>query len=215
MLKYRVASGACLFLVVVLLARGFVWVMEPRYGGKGIREWVDLAVYSRSVEEAEYALEMMGARAVSHLAGMATRPERWQQKLAAKVPAHFQDLFGDPRHRRYVSWYSIAMLGKLGAAERERNAVSGALEYPIADAAVPFLVRRLTQLGATGVNRGNLLWIDTVGDFGARASNAIPVLRSFHGQSMDKFVRHHTVRAMQKIGYWEEKFEADLVPEWR
>lgn len=212
-LKYRVASGACLFLAVVLLARGFEWMMEPRYGGKRIREWVDLAASdSGSVEAAEYALEMMGPRAVPHLIQIANRPDGWQEKLAARVPANYRALFGDPTHIENVSLYSIEMLGKLGAAERERNAGDDRQEYPIADAAVPYLVRRLTEWGSAGVNRGNLGWVKAVGDFGPRATNAIPVLRPIHNQSTDKVVRHYVVRAMRKIGYWEEMFHADLVP---
>jgi hypothetical protein len=211
LLKYRVGSGACLFLVLVLLGMGLNRVMEPRYGGKGVREWIDLAVTdSASNEEAGRALEVMGVRAVPYLLERGRRPESWQRKIAAKFPSNFQELLGDARHIRSTSVYSVRMLGRLGAAEREKNAKDGTLEYPIADAVVPYLMGRLTELIPTGVNRGNMVWIDSLGDFGPRATNAIPLLQSIHSKSRDKFIRHSTVRALQKMGYWEEKFEADL-----
>ena len=74
---------------MVLFGVGFERVMEPRYGGKGIREWIDLAASdSGSVAEVERALKAMGPRAVPHLLEIASRSESWKGRMAAKVPAH-------------------------------------------------------------------------------------------------------------------------------
>jgi hypothetical protein len=208
-LKYRYASGACLFLVLVLLTLGTKRVVEARFGGKGVREWIELMAADRNPDsEAARSLEKLGTRAVPYLMQEAMRTESWPLKVAAKFPPGYRDIFGDRGYARQVSACSVAMLGRLGAAERKKNENQVEQSYPIAERVVPFFIEQIS------VKLDWPTWITSLGEFGPRATNAVPLLKMLHSKNTSRFHRHYLVLTMKKIGYWEESFEADLKPFW-
>ena len=145
LLKYRYASGACLFLALVLLTLGIERVVEPRFGGKGVREWIELMAADRNPDsDAARALEKLGIRAVPYLMQEAMQTESWQLKVAAKFPPEYRDIFGDRGYARQVSACSVAMLGRLGAAERKKNENQVEQSYPIAERVVPFFIEQIS-----------------------------------------------------------------------
>ena len=158
-----------------------------------------MAADSGSHKDALAAFQAMGTRAIPYLLEGVRRQEEWSQRIAARLPSEYQDLFGDPRHARSVSMMCIAMLGRIGATEWEMNERQGKEHYPFASAAVPLMIERVAALGPSGIHRGNLLWISALGHFGPRATNALPVFRSIQTNATDKFVREYTERAVKMI----------------
>src|SRR6478735_3879379 len=84
--KRPLISALVAGLLMAFSVIGWRRMTEPRYEGRGVREWVELLADDRTNFDAERAMGHFGERGVPYLVEAISRPWRWEKKLRKKFP---------------------------------------------------------------------------------------------------------------------------------
>ena len=120
--KYPLGSAFVIGFVVILLILGWRRVTEPRYAGKGIREWIEQLPHDNSNGSASHeALDHFGVRAVPYLVEAMHSPSRTERWLANKTPGIFRGLAPDLWLKEASSHMAVWKLAELVEQEQARG----------------------------------------------------------------------------------------------
>jgi hypothetical protein len=169
--KRPLISALVAGLLMAFSVIGWRRMTEPRYEGRGVREWVELLADDRTNFDAERAMGHFGERGVPYLVEAISRPWRWEKKLRKKFPGGTAFFLGGEKKLLTLKYRAMRALEELGGRETESRLGPRA----VADKAVPALTRLLQKSDPSDV----LPLMRLLTAFGTQASNAVPFMVNY------------------------------------
>lgn len=159
----------------MLLVMAVVWAWrvwrEPRFEGRGVRDWIAQLPDVRRLPDSRRAMQFLGEGAVPYLIEATLRPRKWQNSWLAKVPRRLVNPIVDLRELDDIAGAATRRLEELAREEIERNELAVDPRYPITDQLIPVWKRQLQKESS-----GRLL--SAVRSLGPRATNLAPELKA-------------------------------------